>query len=301
MEDSMKKNIALCIVFLLLTVSAVWAGDYDDNLLLEAVREQSVEKLERAIRWSGNVNTKVGSADKTVLMFACEENWYEGVKLLLEGGFSAKGANASYRNNFGQTALMFAAQKCKNQAIVNLLMQYNANLNDSDNAGKTVLMYAVDNSSDNIFKFFIDAIGGSIDLKAVDKDGNNAMMYAAQQGNLYAFKLLAKQAGVNWNQTNTDGKNVLEIAVESGKLDIVQDICSRRNAVDPTCKNNAGQPVLFWLIEKNKSENVIEWMMRACGYDALMEMTDINGRDINWYIQKYKNSYAQKVLDEILD
>lgn len=301
MEDYMKKNVILFIGFVLLAVSAVWADDSDDNLLLEAVREQDAEKLERAIGYGANLNTKVGSADKTILMFACEENWYEGVKMLLEGGSSKKKVNPSYRNNFGQNALMFAVQKCKDQAIVNLLMQYNVNLNSADNAGKTVLMYAADNSLDNIFKFFIDAVGASIDLEAVDKDGNNAMMYAAKIGNVYAFKLLANQPGVNWNYTNLYGKNVLEIAAEEEKLAILQDIFSRRNAPDPTCKNSAGQPVLFWLIEKNKSEQVVEWMMRTCGYDALMEMTDINGRDINWYISRYKNRRAQRILNQLKD
>ena len=301
MEDSMKKNIALCIAFLLLTVSAVWADDSDDNLLLEAVREQDAAKLELAIGYGANLNTTDKSADKTVLMIACEKNWYEGVKMLLEGESSKKKINPSYRNNFGQTALMFAAQKGKSQAIVELLMQYNVNLNDSDNMGKTVLMYAADNNSDNIFKFFINAVGAAIDLQATDNKGNTAMMYAAQKGNVYAFKLLADKPGVNWNYTNIDGKNVLEIAAESGRLDILQDIFSRRNAIDPTCKNSGGQPVLFWLIEKGKSENVIEWMMRACGYDALMEMTDINGRDINWYIKRYKNRRAQRILDQLKD
>lgn len=297
----MKKNIVSFIVFLVLAVSAVWADDSDDKLLLEAVREQDAEKLERAIRYGANLNTKDKSADKTVLMIACEENWYEGVKMLLEGEDSPKKVNPSYRNNFGQTALMFAAQKGKSQAIVTLLMQYNVNLNDSDNMGKTVLMYAVDNDSDNILKFLIDAVGAALDLQATDNKGNTAMMYAAKKGNVYAFKILADQPGVNWNYTNIDGKNVLELAAESNRLDILQNIISRRNTIDPTCKNDAGQPVLFWLIERNKSENVVEWMMRACGYDALMDMTDANGRDINWYIKKYKNRRAQKILDGLKD
>ncbi len=297
MEDSMKKNIALCIVFLLLAVSAIWGESYQDAVnkrLITAARDQDINGLREAVYDDANLNYTETNSDKTALMIACEKEWREGVKFLLE-----KGANLSFKNNAEQNALMFAVKHCENDMLLKDLISYGANVNDRDEAGKTVLMYAVDNDNDNALIYLLKKTNAN--PKAVDNSNCNAMMYAAKNGKVVAFKILADLRNVNWDQADRDGNNAFMLAVSSGNIAIVRSILSGYNGFDLYKKNGNGQPVLFWAIEKRKSEEMIGVIMRAYDPAILITAKDEKKRDIRWYIETYKNSYAQKVLDEILD
>lgn len=68
------------------------------------------------------------------------------------------------------------------------------------------------------------------------KDGKNALIMAAKQGDLEMVKLLVEKKKVNINETNKDGKTALMIANEQGHYDVVDYLIVKN--VDINNKNN---------------------------------------------------------------
>ena len=291
-----KKVMLLCGVLVMAALSTVWAGSFNDanKNLIKAARDQDFELLQEALYNRANLNYKESSSDKTALMIACEGDWLEGVRFLLENG-----ANHSLKNAADQTALMFAVGHCQDDMLLKYLASYNVNVDDRDSSGKTVLMYAVDNDSDNSLVFLLKRTRAN--PKATDNDGCNAMMYAAKNGKYAAFKHLASLPGVNWDQKDIDGNTAFMLAVTNGNTAIVRYCLTGGTGFDIAKKMEGGQPVLFWAIEKGKSEEIIGMIMRAYDPDVLRTTKDKKKRDIRWYIDTYKNGYARKVLSEIMN
>lgn len=291
----MKKKI--CFVgFIMFALLSVWA-ESNDEALIRAAREQDYSLLEYTLSYTDvNPNYLEKNSGKTALMIAAGKGWDEGVRLLL----SHSKINPNYRNTAGQTALMLALRDANSDSIVRLLMDYNTNVNDRDNAGKTLLMYAAANKSDNILTFIL--ADPNVGLILTDKNNWTALMYAAYNGSETAFKRLLHIPLVKTSadMQDIDGNNAFMLAVTQGHTNIVR-ILVNTDGFDINKRINDEKPVLFWAIEKNKSEKMIEFIMRNYDPDVLVTTKDYKNRDIYWYIKQYKNKYAAKVLKDILD
>ena len=332
MEDSMKKNIALCIVFLLLTVSAVWSEDRDEALL-DAAKSMDVNALREALNSGANLDYRNDALDKTALMIACENQWMPGVKMLVD-----EGANPSYKNRSGVTALMLAAKTNKNDKILRYIAEHAGDLNpnNQDSQGDTALMYAINNASVSALRVLLE-YGANPD--AANDDGMDAYMYAVQKGAENHLKILLEGGRApSWGKTNSTGLNIFMLAATKKKTGMLHTLLSSYNEIDiakplpngelPLAwamktgqsteiikliigKHDAdgnianvkinGKPVVLWAIEKDQPNDIIDRIMRAYDPDVLITEKDRQKRDIKWYIKKYKNSYAQKVLNEIMD
>lgn len=292
----MKKIVFIAGFLCTFAASTLWA-DWRDEQLIEAVRAQDLSELQTAIARGPNLNAKDPN-EKTALMIACSNQWFPAVKMLVEAG-----ANASYKNDFDQTALMFAARDCINEDITKYLVsKANANVNDTDKTGKTVLMYAVENKSDNNLLYLIQA---GAELNAADKKGNTALMLAVQsddgkgEANELAIKRLVKQTGMNWNATNIDGNNVFMLAVLNKNSKILKILLTENTDIDHNLKVNNDQPLIFWAIQKNASETIIGYLMDDADPEYLLTARDFNKRNLEWYIKRYKNDYAKRKLEQI--
>lgn len=284
------KKTAIFAAFAVLACATVHAAATPDELLLQAVREMNLDSLNNAIRQGPNPNC-MDSKDKTVLMYACERQWYEGVKSLLEAG-----ANASFKNNFGQTAIMFAAKECENDAILKLLVENGANIDAKDKNEKTALMYAAENKSDKAVNYLL---GQGANYSATDLYGNNAVMWACKSGSRFSLKKLLDANAVNWEQYDSEGNNAFMLVCMKGYLDFVKVIIRGNTDFDIEKKNDAGYPILIQLIRKQASNGIIEYIMREYDPVRLFELADDEHHDVEYWAKRMNNKTVKRVLDEI--
>lgn len=286
------KKTAVFSALAVLVCAAVQAVS-PDELLLQAVKDQNRDVLKEAIKQNANVNY-MDSDDKTVLMYACERQWYEGVKVLLE-----EGANASFKNGYDQTALMFAAKDCDNETILKMLIKRNANINDYDKRGKTVLMYAIENKSSVAVDYLLR---NGVNTNTTDVDGYDAFMWAVKNRNHDAAqRIFSSSSSINWNQCDMSGSNAFMLACENGDLFLVRMMLTGNNAFDLEWKSrNSGQPILIWLIDKRKSNEIIKYIMGFCNpKESILYMADDFGNDVEYYANMTNNDFVLDKLDEI--
>ena len=80
----------------------------------------------------------------------------------------------------GKTPLMYAIEGKMNKEILDLLITHGANIKDVTNTGKTVIMYAVQNSNYHMVRRLCEK---GADINARDNNGNTALMYAIMDTN----------------------------------------------------------------------------------------------------------------------
>jgi len=139
-----------------------------------------------------------------------------------------KGSNINYVDNSGKTSLIYAIEN-HSFSIVKQLIENGANLNQhltKDN-DKSVLMYAIENSNttntninnynsgssssqstkkNDIIEYLIE---NNVDLDAIDKDGNTALVYALKYNNLKISNMLIDY-GTDVNIINEKGESILK-------------------------------------------------------------------------------------------
>lgn len=285
------KKTAIFAAFAVLACVTVHAAN-PDELLLQAVQKMNLDSLNNAIRQGANPNC-MDTSDKSALMYACENQWYAGIKILL----TTPGINVSQKNTAGQNAVMYAVKHCNNEVVLKQILEDGTvNKNDTDNFGNTVLMYAIENKSETPVDLLLKA---GADTTTVNRDGYDALMWAAKNKNVYATKrILDSSSAINWSQCDIkSSSNAFMIACENGSLDLVRTMITGNNAFDPCWKNSRGQPSLIWLIDTRKSANIIKYIMEYCSPDIILSMEDDFGNDVEYYATIKENDF---VLNELV-
>ncbi|MGP1520387.1 MAG: ankyrin repeat domain-containing protein [Treponema sp.] len=276
------KKLLVSFVVLTFGVSLFSASREAD--LFRAVRDNDVDEVNYLLEHGASPNYAEGGY--STLMLACKNQNMEVVKLLLN-----KQANAAYSNEYNQTALMWAAKHCNNTAIVQALIDAHGNLNDVDFSGKTVLMYAMENSNANIISLILKR-SGDANYNAVDNTGDTALMWAARANNPKAMELLiGRYPNVEYTHSNNHSDNVFTIAIKHGNLELLQILKKKIPNLDVDFRlPGSDQPVLFWAIENNASINFIEFLMSCYTPDKLLSTTDAQGNNIEDYAEIYESS-----------
>lgn len=286
----MKKVLSSLVVFVVASSIALSAAGDADEWLWNAVVSDDVGGVRGALAEGANPNYMQG--EDSVLMVACRKGNTQIVKLLL----GARGINASMKNMHGQTALMIAAKEAHNLDIFRYLVSTgHANVNDQDNSGVTVFMYAMQNSEVHVLKFLWDQ--NITNFNATDSRGDTAATWAAKLGKVDAIKFLAHYAmGLDWTKTNMNGDNVLSLAIDNGNYEMVVTLLREVPGFDVDIKMGNGLPVLFWAIKKGVSAQIIEYLMNFYDAETLLETTDINGRDIKKFVNSTPNIPNKKLV-----
>lgn len=195
-----------------------WAAHWDD--------EQIVGRLLRA----GAAVNATNDLGVTPLSLACLNASPTVVEKLL-----AAGANPNIALPSGETPLMTAA-RTGNAQVVKLLLSRGADANASERyQGQTPLMWAAAGLFPDVVRVLIEVgadvrarsqvrrrrigteLGGynAAAAREIDKGGYTPLLFAAQQGNLEAVKLLLA-AGADVNDTAPEGTSALVVAAHSG-------------------------------------------------------------------------------------
>ena len=283
----MKKGV---IIGLLLVLSCTFVfADPAGDFLIQAARSENPDTLRQALNSRVPVNY-VGSDGLTALMIACEKEWVPGVNMLLEAG-----ANASFENIYGRTALMIAVKYNRNDNIARLLINRGANINKTDTSGNTVLMYAVQNRSSDMIDFVLRSFSNTL---ATNVDGEDALIIAAKENNIDAVRRLL-QRSANLYQTALNGYTAFLYACDHQNMEMIPAFVEK--GIDVTRQNSSnGMPPLLWLIQFKKSTNVIQYLL--INTDAI-HSRDRNGRDAFQYAQNYdrSNDRLRRMLEENRD
>ncbi|MDY3200402.1 MAG: ankyrin repeat domain-containing protein [Arcobacter sp.] len=177
--------------------------------------------------------------DEHILHYCCKKDLYESVLWLLNQGVSPE-----IENNQKETAIFYAIHS-KSSAIMQLLIEHNANINHLNIYRRTALQDAVISASNRIVNFLIEV---TTNLGNCDIHGNNLIFDAIANGNLEIIKKVASLQEININQINEEGNTILqkEIVLKNNNLALLLlDL-----GANPTILDKNGKNFLFYAITK---------------------------------------------------
>ncbi|WP_303076700.1 ankyrin repeat domain-containing protein [Capnocytophaga sp.] len=211
----------------------------------------------------GNSVHKLTHDKRTYLFWAALNNNLPVAEYLLKNG-----AQTNVRDSHQYSPILFAAVRGNTQpAIYDLLLKYGANIHDVNENGANVLLLAIPHMKDlKEANYFIKK---GLSLKATDTDGNNALFYAARNGNKIIVNQLMKQK-ISAKVLNKKGQNLLFAAAEgarmkSNSLEFFTFI--EKLDVNPNQKDNEGLTPLHTLAARHRDEAVIKYFI-AKGNDV---------------------------------
>jgi len=110
----------------------------------------------------------------------------ETVRFLLDNG-----ADVNAQGQYGQTALMKAAEGCR-VGNVRLLLTAGADVNARNDVSETALMYAASHDCADVISVLLQA---EADIHATDKDGETALSIAELRANTASAEVLKAAGG----------------------------------------------------------------------------------------------------------
>ncbi|KAF0531633.1 serine/threonine-protein phosphatase 6 regulatory ankyrin repeat subunit B-like [Gigaspora margarita] len=137
----------------------------------------------------------------------------------------------------GKTTLHLSAEN-GHETIVDILMNYKANISNKDKSHKTALHLAAIKGHTAIVKRLIN---NKAKVDAIDKDKRTPLFYAAESGNEKTIDVLIKHKA-NINHTDNGDISVLHKASENGKQAAVMALL--RSKVNVNAKDKNGETAL---------------------------------------------------------
>ncbi|MBJ8050780.1 ankyrin repeat domain-containing protein [Bacillus cereus] len=183
---------------------------------------------------------------KTLSMICCV--------IFLQGCSQEQGVKKEMKNM--ETALLTATEKQEMKTVISLLKR-GADINITDNKGRTPLMIATYKNDVKTAKALIDA---GADVNIQDDMKNNPFLYAGAEGYLDILKLTI-DAGADPSLTNRYGGTALIPASEHGYLDVIKELLTRTN-IDVNHVNNLGWTALMEAIVLSNGDETQQQVIR---------------------------------------
>lgn len=188
--------------------------------LIEAAIHGNSPRLRKILEQGAHPDLK-DQHGETALNWAAYLGHTSVVKDLL-----AAGANREIRGNFLRVPPLLLAAHRGHRGAVALLAVF-ADLGARDARGASALMLAlepgtaIEKPQPRILGTLQALIQAGIDLDLQDQNGNTALIWAVESGNLEAVRLFL-EAGANANITNKADQTALQVAVNSGNTRLIQ-------------------------------------------------------------------------------
>lgn len=197
-----------------------------------------------------------------------------------------KGANINIQDNFGSTALMYAAD---NDKFCNLLIENGADTNIKDNNGETALMAAVLENNYDVCELLIDN-GVDINIQSNNieeydnnlnlnievlkyKIGETALMFAIEH-NYYEICNLLLENNANLNLRDSDGKTVLMNVITTDNNNEYELLINYIQNIELDLPDNSGRTALIYATINNKV-NICNLLIQN---GANLNLADISGK-----------------------
>ncbi len=205
----------------------------------------------------GNEVNKITHDKRTYIFWAAFNNNLPVAEYLLKNG-----AKTDVRDSHQYTPLLFAAVRGNtNPEIYDLLLKNGANIKDTNDSGANVLLLVIPHLKDlKEADYFIKK---GLSLSSVDADGNNAIFYAARNGNENIINQLIKKK-ISPKAINKKGQNLMFAAAEGARmktntLDFFAFI--EKLGINPNQKDNEGLTPLFTLASRHKEVPVLTYFI----------------------------------------
>jgi ankyrin repeat protein len=183
--------------------------------LAQSVLQGNPEIVETLIRGGANPN-QADSSGKPPILHTIDTGNAPVAEALVRGG-----ANVDARNNAGFSAVMLAVQANQIQ-ILAVLIKGGADVNVKNHeTGQTALMLAAWSGSYDMVDLLLKNAITAEDRDAVDKKGMSALFYAVESGHLEVVKLLCSKKA-NVNLVTRDGVTPLMLATNRGHVEIAR-------------------------------------------------------------------------------
>lgn len=151
-----------------------------------------------------HVLRKVDQQGRTALILAAAKTDLALVDVLIDAG-----ANVNEADSSGDTALHYAAGR-GGAAVVETLLQACADTGRRDDRGEEPLMWATGRAT------VASLVRGKADVNAVDAQGKSALMFIASRGDDAALEELAASKDVDLNAVTKAGMSAYDFAIAGG-------------------------------------------------------------------------------------
>lgn len=216
----MLRNHVKTSIFSLVLVgfSAAHAGSFED--FFQAIRQDNPGAIERLLKRGFDVNTK-DEKGQPPLVFAIKEGTDRATKALVDWPKT----DVNLKSNVGETALMMAAIKGRNDLAVQLVKK-GADVNQK---GWTPLHYAASGGTLDTMKLLLD---NHAYIDAESPNGTTPLMMAARYGSSDGVKLLLEQ-GADPTLRNQRNFSALDFAHGADRPDVVRMIAAAERTWKP--------------------------------------------------------------------
>jgi ankyrin repeat protein len=169
------------------------------------------------------------------------------VKLLLENG-----ADANHKDDRGLSPIWKLRVTGNFREIVNLLVDYGADINATNNAGDNIGRWTIRGSRNSVsrLKFLISK---GLNYSTVDTSGNSYMHYAASLGG-YDMMLYILTLGLDVNQKNNRGLTPLFFCVGFASANIKKVNLLLAQGANPKVVNDNGENLLHYAVQYTYSK-----------------------------------------------
>lgn len=244
----------------------------------------------------------------TMLKDILESNYTDHVEIELAKLIIA-GANPNLMVNHEgrEVSLLVKIVKSGNfKNLIKLLVFYGADINTLDDKGCNILMLLIINNVDQVQReigILDDFIKLGIDIKAQDKEGWTALMYATMYGKWAIIEHLI-ELGADINVKNLDGDNALIIAGRWNHEGILTRLLNEKSMININANLKDGLTILMWAAKNNKTKivdiilnnkNVNLNAQDNKGYTALMHAAENNHQDVVQMLLETLNSDKRRI------
>jgi hypothetical protein len=206
------------------------------------------------------------------LHLCAESGNLERVKQLVAGG-----ANIDATDNRGRTALLLAILNVHFEIVV-YLVEHGANVTHADFDGMTALLSACTEKNLSSVKYLLDH-GARITER--DHEGMTGLLYAAAVGNLEVLKyLLSPEGGASISETDDEGNTALSVAAGCSGFDCNPEIVQwllEYGGAQITDTNNAGESVWMGCSSNDSFTSLRDILFDAYKTDGDGEYVSIDG------------------------
>ena len=196
----------------------------------------------------------------TLLMEAVDRGQFEFVRYLVESSTSIN-LDLNAKDSSGCNALFYCSAN-GSKDIFEYLVNNQVKLCD-DGHNRTVLMQAAYNAHKELVMYLIDnEISLGLDVNQKDKDGRNVLFYCIEGGNLDMLVSLL-EFGIPM-QTDASGKNNLFQAVSAGHAEIVEYILKNRDLhlkMDPLATDINGNNAMYYYAKRPNNKHILSLLL----------------------------------------
>ncbi len=254
--------------------------DNGKNLLIYAVEGGNTDLMSKLFKSDNALLNEKDHDGRTAMMLLAGSGRPEVVRQAVEAY-----GRVSDADNSGKTVLMYAAENSVGVTLINLLKKVRReDVNLQDNSGQSALMYAVGYENNQPVKMHMLLTNGA-DAEAADKNGKTVLMYAV--GNTHnrvdanaTAELLRKIRNVDTK--DHDGRTALMYAAANPQADgRVTDVLLQQGA-SVQAADNTGKTVLMYAVESGDISKVRMLLARGAKKDG----KTVDGKTVKDFINR---------------